>query len=183
MDNYTGKIIAAVKNADEFEKSLKSEVTIIFYLYPDIMELAEAAEKAHTSGKNLYIHIDLTTGLGKDRSGIEFAKRAGVDGIISTRASLIKLAKECGLRTVQRLFIVDSQSIDTTVETVKKSKPDFIEVMPGISPKIVKILSGRVDIPIITGGLIDSLCEVKTAIESGAYAISTGCVNLWEVKI
>jgi hypothetical protein len=43
----------------------------------------------------------------------------GVDGIISTRTNIIKFARQEGLTTVQRFFIVDSHSVDTTVELVQ----------------------------------------------------------------
>ncbi|MGN1059580.1 MAG: glycerol-3-phosphate responsive antiterminator [Clostridia bacterium] len=178
--NNRKRIIAAVRDDDEFETALLSGADTVFFLYPDIAELTYAAQKAHKRGKRILIHIDLTTGLGKDKSGIEFAKNAGIDGIISTRASLIKAAKECGMQTVQRFFIVDSKSIDTTVETLKSSKADMIEVMPGIAPKIIQKLRQRTDTPIIAGGLIESKEEIEAAISSGAYAISTGCTALWD---
>lgn len=174
-----GRIIAAVQTDEDFEIALKSNPNTVFFLSPDIMELKYLAQKAHKHEKKLFIHLDLTTGLGKDRSGIEFAARAGVDGILSTRSSLIKAARECGLETVQRFFLVDGHSIDTTIESLKSSKADMIEVMPGIAPKIIKRLKSRIDVPIIAGGLIDEKEEVRVAIESGALAISTSASHLW----
>ncbi len=178
-----GKIIAAVQTDEDFEIALKSNVKTIFFLSGDIMELKYLAQKAHKHEKKLFIHLDLTTGLGKDKSGIEFAKLAGIDGILSTRTNLIKAARECGLDTVQRFFIVDSHSIDTTIESLKASKSDMIEVMPGVAPKIIKRLKSRTDATIIVGGLIDEMDEVKIAIESGACAISTSDKNLWDEQI
>ncbi len=174
------KIIAAVRDDAEFDRALLSEAEIIFFLYADILELKYAAQRAHERGKRIFIHIDLTTGIGKDKSGIEFVHLSGVDGIISTKASLIKSAKECGLETVQRFFIVDSRAIDTTVETLKSSKADMIEVMPGVASKIIEKLKARVSVPIIAGGLIETKEEVETAIRSGAAAISTGRLELWD---
>ena len=178
-----GKIIAAVQTDEDFEIALKSNVKTIFCLSVDIMELKYLVQKAHKHEKKLFIHLDLTTGLGKDKSGIEFAKLAGIDGILSTRTNLIKAARECGLDTVQRFFIVDSHSIDTTLESLKASKSDMIEVMPGVAPKIIKRLKSRTDVTIIAGGLIDEMDEVKIAIESGACAISTSDKNLWNEQI
>jgi glycerol uptake operon antiterminator len=172
--NKANVIIAAVRNDEEFDKALLSDTSAIFLLYADILELEKCAKKAHDKAKKLFVHIDLTTGLGKDKSGIEFAKKAGIDGIISTKASLIKNAKESGLETVQRFFIVDSRSIDTTLETLKSAKPDMIEVMPGVAPKIIQKLKQKTDTPIIAGGLIETKEEVHTAIKAGASAISTG---------
>ncbi len=177
--NKTGMIFAAVKGCDDFELAIKSKVSKVFYLYPDIKDLKTIADKAHNADKKIFIHIDLTAGLGKDHSGIEYAKKMGIDGIISTRTNLIKAAKECGLITIQRFFIVDSHSIDTTVETVKASKADFIEVMPGIAHKIIEKLKTRIATPIIAGGIIETIAEVAQATDSGAYAVSTSAVDLW----
>lgn len=173
------RIIAAVRDYNEFSEALSSDAHIIFFLYADITELEYAAQKSHEIGKRIFIHIDLTTGLGKDKSGIRFAKNAGIDGIISTKASLIKAARECGLLAIQRFFIVDSKSVSTTVETLKSAKPDMIEIMPGIAPKIIQKLKKLTDTPIIAGGLIDNADEAVSAIKSGAFAISTGQKELW----
>lgn len=174
-----GKIISAVRTDEEFERALNSKTDTIFFLNPDIFELKYVSAKAHEKGKKIFIHIDLTLGLGKDKSGIEYAKALGVDGIISTRANLIKIAKELDLKTVQRFFIVDSHSIDTTIGTIKS---DMIEIMPGVVPKVIKKLKETIDIPIIAGGLIETKEEVNSAIAHGAYAISTGNEQLWDLQ-
>ena len=175
------KIIAALRDEEAFEKALNSKTDILFFLSPSIDKLGDLATKAHSKGKKLYIHIDLTSGLGKDIQGIEFAKASGIDGIISTRANLIRYANECGLSTVQRFFMVDSRSIDTTMEVVKSAKPDMIEAMPGICEKIIKMLCDKTDTPIIAGGFIETENEVISAIKSGAYAISTSNQALWNL--
>ena len=172
-------VIAAVKN-DIFDKALSSKVEWIFDLSPDISTIKFRATLAHTKGKRYFIHFDLADGVGKDRSGILFAKGLGVDGIISTRVNIIKLAREAGLFTVQRFFIVDSHSIDTTLDGIKAAKPDMIEIMPGTVSKVIKKLSPEVCVPIIAGGLIESKEEVCLALECGASAVSTSRSELWK---
>lgn len=174
-------VIAAVRSSEELDRALMSDCGLIFDLSPDLLTLNEKVSRAHACGKKLFIHLDLATGIGKDRSGIRFAKQTGVDGIISTRVNIIKMAREAGLFTVQRFFVVDSQSVDTTVEGLKASKADMIEVMPGVVIKIIGALKKRVDVPIIAGGLIDTDKEVKDAISAGAMAISTGKEALWSI--
>lgn len=175
------RIIAAVRGVDEFQKALTSNVETIFFLNPDIKILASKADAAHINNKRIFIHMDLVTGLGKDKSGIEFAKSCGIDGIISTRTNIIKFARECGLKTVQRFFVVDSHSIDTSIEAIKAAKPDMIEIMPGIATKAIEKFKAKIDIPLIAGGLIETKAEAALAIKSGAAVISTGCVDLWNI--
>lgn len=175
------KVIAAIRSEEEFMSALESSVDTVFHLMPNIITLRKDAEAAHSKGKKMFIHFDFAEGVGKDRYGILYAKAAGVDGIISTRVNIIRLAREAGMFTVQRFFIVDSRSVDTTVESLKSSKADMIEVMPGVLPKVIENLKKRVNVPIIAGGLIETKQEIGSAMEAGAAAVSTGCEELWEI--
>ena len=175
-----GKVIAAVRTAEEFAAAAESEVGIIFQLAPNIETLKSQVEFAHGKGKKLFIHIDLAEGIGKDEYGIKFAGKLGVDGIISTRTGMIKLAKNAGLFTVQRFFIVDSHSVETTVESVKSSKADMIEIMPGVVTKVISSVSSCSDVPVIAGGLIDDLSEIEIALQNGASAVSLSNPDFWK---
>ena len=175
------KIICAVRTQEDFSLALTSKPDIIFDLSPDILSLKDKAQRAHDCKKKLFIHIDLATGIGKDKSGIFYAKECGVDGIISTRVSMIKAARELGVFTVQRFFIVDTQSIYTTIDAVKSAKPDMIEIMPGLLSKTLTRLSHELSIPVIAGGLIESEEEVNCALYSGAVSVSTGKHELWRM--
>jgi len=173
------KVIAAVRTREELISAASSDVKIIFDLSPNILTIEENVNIAHKANKKFFIHIDLAEGIGKDKSGIEYVKKLGVDGVISTRTGIIKLARELGIFTVQRFFIVDSHSIETTIESIKTSKPQMIEVMPGSVLKVISRLKEVLEIPIIAGGLIESENEAVNIIKSGASAVSTGKTHLW----
>ncbi|MBR6647450.1 MAG: glycerol-3-phosphate responsive antiterminator [Clostridia bacterium] len=174
------KIIAAARNAQELLAALDSKVEIIFMLSPNISDIKKQTEIVHKAGKKLFIHLDLAEGIGKDEYGIKFVKEQGVDGIISTRTNIIKLAKKENLFAIQRFFVVDSQSVYTTIETAKTSKADMIEIMPGTMVKVIKRIKEEIDIPIIAGGLIETKEEFEDAISCGALAVSTGKKEFWE---
>lgn len=173
-------VIAAVRSEKELDAALESNVEMIFDLCPSILTLHQITDRVHAAGKKHLIHLDLAEGIGKDKCGITYAKNIGIDGIISTRVNIIRSAKELGLFTVQRFFIVDSQSIRTTVDSLRASKADMIEIMPGVVYKVIEELRSLTGVPIIAGGIIDSRDEVEKALESGASAISTGKKELWE---
>ena len=82
-------IIAASKSDAAFEAALESNVKVIFDLNPDLLTLADKVKRAHEKGLKIFIHFDLATGIGKDKSGILFAKATGVEGIINTRVKMI----------------------------------------------------------------------------------------------
>lgn len=173
------KVIAAIKSDEEFEKALNCDVDTIFHLSTNVMKIKQQTNLAHFNGKKIYIHVDFAEGIAKDMYGMRMLKHFGVDGIISTKSNLIKHANDVGLKTVQRFFIVDSRSIDSISESLKQSRANMIEIMPGVVTKIITRLRTRVDIPIIAGGLIENKEEAMEAINSGAYAISTSNRDLW----
>lgn len=172
-------VIAAVQN-NGLSKALDSPVEIIFNLKVSLLEIASAVKKAHSANKKIFIHIDLADGIGKDKVGIEYLSSLGVDGIISTRAPLIRYANEAGLITVQRFFALDSKGVDSIADMLETTRPDLIEIMPGIASKVIErfVNSG---IPIIAGGLIETKQEITEALKNGAEAISTGKSELWYI--
>ena len=172
-------VIAATRTENDFQAAAESDVDTIFDLAPDILNVAPRLKKAHGAGKRLFIHVDLSKGLGRDESGMKYLKFLGIDGIISTKSSLIKTARELGLSTVQRFFIVDSRFIESTAEALKSAKPDMIEIMPGTVTKVISKLKATTATPIIAGGLIETDEEVAAALSAGAAAVSTGKKKLW----
>ena len=174
------KIIAAVRSNEELNTAIKSDVGMIFMLAPNIDDISAQARLVHGAGKKFFIHIDLAEGIGKDEYGIRFAKKLGVDGIISTRTNVIKMASRVGVSTVQRFFIVDSHSVDTSIEAAKQSKADMIEIMPGTVAKVIKRMKEKLEMPIVAGGLVETYAEIDEAISCGAAAVSTGKKEFWK---
>ncbi len=161
-----------------FNEALNSPVEVIFLLGANILTLSERIEAAHKSGKYIFVHMDLTEGLGKDKSGIEYLAQCGADGLVTTKAMLIRMAKDSGLLTVQRFFAYDTQGIESISDMLNNSSPDIIEIMPGVIGKIIQRFS-KASVPLISGGLIETKAEVVEALNQGAIAVSTGVSTLW----
>lgn len=173
-------IICAVKDVNNIDEALSSDAEIIFCLCGNIFNLSEIVEKVKNKGKLIFIHVDLIEGFSKDATALKYiCDKIKPDGIISTKNNLLKVAKELGLLTVQRLFIIDSLSIETTVKTSVTVNPDAIEILPGIMPRIIKQLSNTLTVPVIVGGLISEREDIINATENGALGVSTSSKNLW----
>ena len=170
-------VIAAV-HENRFEEALRSPAGIIFLLGGSILTVKERISRAHGADKKIFIHIDLAEGIGKDKAGTAFLADCGADGIISTKASIIRAAKECEIVSVQRFFALDSQGVNSISEMIESSRPDLIEIMPGVASKVIRHFSGK-GTPVIAGGLIESKAELTEALASGAEAVSTGKEELW----
>ena len=179
LDNELYPIIAAVKSRPEFINALSSDIEAIFLLSSNIIDVDELVRLAHEKNKKLYFHMDFVDGLSKDTAGVRYLATKGVDGIISTRSNVINAAHDAGIHSIQRFFMIDSRSVDTSLESLKQSKADMIEIMPAVAYKAIAKIKSKCRIPIIAGGLVDSRDEVYRAISAGASLVSTGCAELW----
>jgi glycerol uptake operon antiterminator len=175
-------IIAALRNDDDLSKVIKSNAEVVFVLYGNIMNVKDICEKLKQANKSVFIHIDMLEGLKGDSIGLEFIKKfVEPYGIISTKASNVKYAKQLGLSTIQRIFVIDSLSLETGVKNIRDASPDAVEVMPGVANKIINRLQSKVHVPIIAGGLITEKKDVMEALSSGAIAVSTSDSELWDM--
>lgn len=170
-------VIAATDRVG-WQSAVLSDTDVLFHLGADIITVSDDIKAAKRNGKFVFIHIDLADGIGKDKTGIEWLKKLGADGVISTRTQLIRAAHDNGLLAVQRFFMLDSKGMHSVAETIENTRPDLIEIMPGVIPKALKLFS-RQEIPVIAGGLIETKQEVTAALSAGAVAVSTGRKELW----
>ena len=85
------------------------------------------------------------TGLAETvyRFGIEYLAKQGVDGVSTTRTNIVKIAREYNLISLQRFFMIDSHSVSTSIESMKLSNPDIVEIMPAIVTKKIKDMHDR----------------------------------------
>lgn len=175
-------IIAAIRSDEDLEKAIQSNVLIVFVLYGSIINIKHICEKLRDAGKIVFVHVDLIEGLKGDYIGLTFIQECGQPyGIITTKPTNIKKAKQLGLCTIQRIFIVDSLSLQTGIKNIQSVLPDAVEVMPGIASKIIKSMESAVHVPIIAGGLIQNKKDVIESIGAGAIAISTTKESLWNL--
>lgn len=170
-------VIAAISN-DKWEEALQFPGKVIFYLSADLLTLDERVKQAHAAGKFLMVHMDLAEGIGKDKTGVSYLTKCGVDGIITTKSNLIRYAKEQGLVAIQRCFALDSRGLESIAEALRNTSPHLMEIMPGVIPKVITRFA-KSSIPVIAGGLLQTKTEVMEALRAGATAVSTGSKELW----
>lgn len=107
-------MIAAVRDESALAAALDSRCAAVFFLGGSLLSLPGWVEAAKRAGKAAFAHVDLLQGVKADAAAIEWCKQAmPLDGVISTRAPLLKIARGMGLITIQRLFLVDSSSLAT----------------------------------------------------------------------
>ena len=173
-------VIAAVRSREANRQAIESPVAAIFLLNASILELEGLVTDAHAGGKPVFLHMDLAEGLGRDEAAVRWCvEKLKVDGLISTRPSLLKAASEMGAVTIQRLFLMDSASFEHGKRLLKNTPPDMAEVLPGIAPKAIRQLCEALDKPVIAGGLVTEPREIALALQAGALGVSVGDPKLW----
>ncbi|RLB30289.1 MAG: glycerol-3-phosphate responsive antiterminator [Deltaproteobacteria bacterium] len=174
-------IIAAFRDVKSLKIEELDRIGVLFILGGTIFDLPDIIDKAVTSGKLVFVDIDLIKGVGKDAPGIQYlAREIHVHGIITTRSNLIKSAQKEKMISVQRIFVLDSESLTGGLNVIEKSTPDAVEILPGlILPKIMDRIRERVSVPVIAGGLITKCEEIQEILSSGAIGVSTTTSSLF----
>ncbi|AIY79199.1 glycerol-3-phosphate responsive antiterminator [Clostridium botulinum] len=174
-------IIAAVKDMKQLNVALESSAEIIFVLFGDVMNIKEISELIVSKGKVGVIHIDLVEGFTNREVVIKFLKQeTKFKGIISTKPQVVKIAKNYGLVAIQRVFIFDTLSLKNA-ENHLVVDCDALEVLPGVIPKVIEIISKKSNIPVVAGGLIETKEDVMLALRSGATCVSTTRNEIWNM--
>ena len=173
-------LIAAAKNDEGLERALHSDCAAVFLLYGDPCTLPSLTDRIADAGKTAFVHVDLINGLAAREISVDYVRRATrAGGIISTKPSLIRRARECGLCAVQRFFVIDSMALENLRRQLEHTRPDVIEILPGVMPKILRRITGFTRIPVIAGGLIGDKEDILAALDAGAAAISATDPQIW----
>jgi glycerol uptake operon antiterminator len=178
------QIIASIKDQKDIDKAIKSSANIAFLLTGDISTVENYIKQLREAEMYIFLHLDFIEGLSNTKSAIKYiADVWKPTGIITTKINMIKYAKEEGLITIQRIFLIDRAAIEKGIEMVKSCKPDAVEVLPGLMPKVIDQLSRQLKLPLIVGGLIQEKEDILLALEAGALAVSSGNSAMWNFDL
>lgn len=173
-------IIAAVKDDEGLEKALVTDCRVIFLLYGNVCNVGSLVERIKSAGKLAMVHIDLIDGLSSRDVAVAFLRQnTRADGVISTKPTLVKAAKEQGLLAVQRFFLLDSLALANFRKYAEMNTADMIEILPATMPKIIRKITADSRLPIIAGGLISDKEDIMLALQNGATAVSSTNHEVW----
>lgn len=174
-------VIPAIKNELYLDEAIESGSEIVFVIMSNLLNIKEIVKKLKEAGKIVFVHVDMIEGLSSSNYGVEYVKNhTELDGIITTKHNIVGFAKKSGICVIQRFFILDSFSFKNTIAHIRDNKPDAVEILPGVMPKIIKRICNLVNVPVITGGLIDEKEDIISALNGGAEGVSTTANNLWD---
>ncbi|PYZ99008.1 glycerol-3-phosphate responsive antiterminator GlpP [Alteribacter lacisalsi] len=175
------RILPAIRQMKDFDWLLASPYETLVLLESHVGQLRSMVREAKRAGKTMYVHADLVHGLKNDDYGADFlCQDIKVDGLISTRKNMVLKAKKQGISGIQRLFLLDSMALETSYRQIELTRPDYIEVLPGVVPDLIAEVKERTGLPVIAGGLIRTAVDAETALQAGAAAVTTSEKAIWK---
>jgi glycerol uptake operon antiterminator len=183
----TKPVIPYVTEGIEPHASMLGAASVIFIGGGELAELPGLTERLRRSPFGeipVLLHIDLVNGLSNDESGLRYvAGLERIDGIITVRHHLAPAARKLGLMSVVRLFLQDGRAVERGLGVMEKSRPDAVELLPGVAYLEVADRFRGAGVPVIAGGLIRTQEIVERIRAAGCRAVSTTNVKLWEMNL
>lgn len=178
-------IVASLQKPELIPAVINSNVRIVMISSGDIFNIVEISQQLRKHNKMVLVHVDMIGGMARDKVAIRYLKeKVDVDGIVTPNGQLVASGHKEGLVTAQRIFAHDTPSVVSGINALRQSKPDFIEIMPGVAVlKVYEEVRKHFQQPIIAAGLIKSSQDVKQILKAGAVGADTSNPSLWNFSI
>lgn len=174
-------IIPAIRKVDLVDQAAVAHGKIVYLLTGDPENCESMIQRILQAGKLPVVNLDLLNGFSRDRYAVNYLKRVGARGIISTHLDPLRHALSIGLYAVQRTFLLDSGAMETIANQLRNTPVDALEVLPAlVAPKIIdRVRSISPELPVVGGGLIQTLKEVEDLLAQGLSAVSCSNPKMW----
>lgn len=173
-------VILGITKESDFELAAQNESQVVFTLFGSISNISNTIHRLKQMKQLVFVNIDMVDGFSSRNSVIDFLKTTELDGIISSKPNILRYAKEEGVFTIHRFFILDSSSWRNIDRQLEISQADIINITPGWT-KVIEWTAERFSTPIISSGLV---CDKEIVIENlnaGALAICTTNHDVWNM--
>jgi glycerol uptake operon antiterminator len=174
-------IIPAIRKLEYVAQAVASRGKLVYLLTGDPENIESMIQQILGAEKIPVVNLDLLNGFSRDRFAVNYLKKVGAKGIISTHLDPLRHALSVGLYAIQRTFLLDSGAMDTITNQLKNTPVHALEILPAlVAPKILdRVRSLGLDLPVVGGGLIQTIKEVEGLLEQGLSAVSTSNPQMW----
>jgi glycerol uptake operon antiterminator len=174
-------VIPAVRKFEHVEQAIAAHGKIVYLLTGDLENCESMFQRVLAADKLPIVNLDLLNGFSRDKYAVNYLKRSGARGIISTHLEPLRHAASIGLYGVQRTFLLDSGAMEAISNYLRNTLVDALEVLPALAaPKIMdRVRSIAPDLPVVGGGLIQTLKEVEELLAQGLSSVSTSNPQMW----
>ena len=123
-------VMATLYGTEQVDTFLASRAEIGIVANISLRHVAELVRTLTRRNKLIVLNIDSCEGLSQDKGAIEFLSEAGISVLLSTRVPTIQKAAQCGLLTMQKVFVTDRSTWPRSVKAVSQSSPNLVQLMP-----------------------------------------------------
>jgi len=175
-------VVASVKDDEDFRAVLRSDCAVVFLLYGSLLTIEQQVAELKRHGKAVLVNVDLLEGFGGREVVVEYLRqRTAADGVLSSKAHMVRAAREAGMHAVHRFFLIDSLSYRNLARQVRLSRADSVEILPGCMPRVIGWVVADIEVPLIAGGLVCDREDVFAALKAGAAAVASSNHEVWEM--
>jgi glycerol uptake operon antiterminator len=123
-------VIPAIRKFELVDQAIAAHGKIVYLLTGDLENSETMIQKILAAGKLPIVNLDLLNGFSRDKYAVNYLKRVGARGIISTHLDPLRHALAIGLYGVQRTFLLDSGAMDTITNQLKNTPVHALEILP-----------------------------------------------------
>lgn len=164
-------IIPSVTSVEELNFFLKhTQHPWVCLKMGDINSLVSIISTIHKHDRKVMLHLDSVKGINKDKEGIRWLKRIGTDAVITMKSQHIKMIRDQNLYAILGSFIVDSASVNQTVQNIRTNKPDAVLIMPMSIPHSIYETLQAEHTCILAGGLGTEHSIIQQSLDCGSCA-------------
>ena len=175
-------VMATLYGVDNLQTFLDSKAEVGIVANIALRHVAEVLNALKKSNKLIVLNIDSCEGLSQDKGAIEFLAEIGISVLLSTRVPTIQKAAQCGLLTMQKVFVTDRSTWPRSLKAISQSAPNLVQIMPSPMLGYLSAEDKRRLPPIVASGFICNEADVATAMKQGAIAVSSSNKSLWDYK-
>lgn len=174
-------IIPAIRKPEYVEQAVASRGKLVYLLTGDPENVEMMIRRIVAVDKIPLVNLDLLNGFSRDRYAVNYLKKVGAQGIISTHLDPLRHALSVGLYGIQRTFLLDSGAMDTITSQLRNTPVHALEILPAmVAPKMLeRVRALNLDLPVVGGGLIQTMKEVEALLAQGLSAVSTSNPQMW----
>lgn len=172
-------VMATLYGVDNLDAFLESRAEVGIVANIALRHVAQVLLELKRSDKLIVLNIDSCEGLSQDKGAIEFLAEIGISVLLSTRVPTIQKAAQCGLLTMQKVFVTDRSTWPRSLKAVSQSAPNLVQLMPSPMLDYISVEDKRKLPPIVASGFICNEADVEAALSRGAIAVSSSNKTLW----
>ncbi len=174
------RVIPAISSHQSLKTFLKSSLDYGILMNFQLAQIEALVDEMRKHNKKVLVHLDMIKGLAPDVNGAIFAIQClGVDGIITTKPRVIELCKKRGVIGILRFFLKDRHSLKQSIDILKTTVPDAVEVLPAMRTDIIRTIKAHTGAYVLMGGLITDESMIQDCLAAGAIAVTASKESLW----